>query len=186
MRRGRMVGGVLAVACGVGLMALVVETRAQGWTRGMCAPGGVAFTPQAGFGGASQGRGALRFLVGEVRTVEVDSHGRVQADGSFRLDQALRIGDAPLRRRHWVIRTVAPGRYAATLSDADGDVAGHHAGARLDLRYRAKGPVVMHQVLVLCADGRIDNRGRLTVLGVPVGWLRETIMRGVGAGAAAF
>jgi hypothetical protein len=34
----------------------------------------------------------------------------------------------------------------------------------------------MHQTLDLAADGRtIDNRATVRFLGVPIGWLRETI-----------
>lgn len=47
------------------------------------------FTPQAGFGGASDGNGTLKLLFGKPRHYHVDSVGRVLADGSFRLDQTV-------------------------------------------------------------------------------------------------
>jgi hypothetical protein len=46
------------------------------------------------------------------------------------------------------------------------------------LHYRVKGPFVLHQQLELMPDGKtISNVGRITLLGIPVGWLREVITR---------
>ncbi|MGP1666201.1 MAG: hypothetical protein ACTS5I_09900, partial [Rhodanobacter sp.] len=64
-----------------------------------------------------------------------------------------------------------------TLSDAAGRVSGHAENARLTLRYRVKGPLIMHQTLKFMSDGTIDNVGRITFLGLPVGYLQETIQR---------
>ena len=51
-------------------------------------------------------------------------------------------------------------------------------GSRLLLEYRVKGPLVMHQTLELMPDGKtIDNVGKVTLLGIPVGRLHETITR---------
>lgn len=136
------------------------------------------FTPAAGFAGASEGRGTLRLFLGPSRAVHVRSHGRWEPDSTFRLDQSVRIGADSARSRTWYIRTVAPGRYEGTLCDAPGRVTGRTDGARLRLRYRVAGPLVMRQTLDLQPDGRtIVNRGTITLLGVPVGRLRETITR---------
>ena len=67
---------------------------------------------------------------------------------------------------------------AACDQKTAGPVTGETSGRRLMLRYRLKGPLVMHQTLERMADGTtIENTGRITLLGIPVGWLHETIRR---------
>ena len=138
----------------------------------------VLFTPEDGLSGTSQGVGSLKFRVGVRRAFHVQSFGKAQTDGSFRLDQTVSFAGQDPTTRSWVIRTVSPLNYAGELTDAAGPVSGHTSGRRLFLRYRVKGPFVMHQVLHLLPDGKtIDNVGRITLLGVPVGFLEETIRR---------
>lgn len=141
------------------------------------APATPSFTPQAGFGGSSQGHGTLRLLFAKPRPYRVQSQGHELADGTFRLDQTVVFQGKPPTHRHWILVTQQPGEYTGTLSDAAGSVTGHGEGSRLSLRYRLKGPLVMHQTLNLMPDGTIDNVGRITLLGVPVGHLHETIVR---------
>ena len=136
------------------------------------------FTPQNGFAGESEGRGSLRLFLGKPRAFQVTSRGSEQGDGTFRLDQTINFqGEAP-QERFWILHATGPNHYAATLSDAAGPVEGVTSGSHLSLRYRVKGPLVMHQELELSADGRtIDNVGVITFFGVPVGRLHETITR---------
>lgn len=127
--------------------------------------------------GRSEGDGTLSFLLGQERRFHVESNGVVEA-GWFRLDQAVTFADRPTRTRTWRLREDRPGHYAGTLSDAAGPVSAETRGRRLLLRYRVGGLLVMHQTLELMADDRtIDNVGRITLLGVTVGRLRETIRR---------
>ncbi len=136
------------------------------------------FTPQVGFDGSSEGNGALKLLIGKQRPFHVVSHGYQASDGTFRLDQTITFkGQAP-NDRSWVLTTVSGNHYSGTLSGVAGIVTGHTEGNVLMLRYRVKGPLVMHQTLKLMADGKtIDNVGTITLLGIPVGHLRETIDR---------
>ena len=134
------------------------------------------FTPQKGFSGNSEGDGTLRLFFGRQRPFHVESHGYELTDGSFRIDQTITFQGKPPQDRHWIIRTVSSNHYAGKLSDAKGGVTGSTDGSHLFLRYRIKGPLVMHQTLELMPNGRtIDNVGTITLLGVPVGRLRETI-----------
>jgi len=140
------------------------------------AAGPVEFTPNAGFAGESEGNGSLQLLLGKPRPFHVQSRGSEQADGTFRLEQTISFEGEPARERVWVISTVSPNRYSASLSDAAGPVTGTTSGPHLSLRYRVKGPLVMHQELELMPDGKtIDNVGTITLLGIAVGHLRETI-----------
>lgn len=136
------------------------------------------FTPQAGFEGASKGVGTLRLIGRAPQRFRVESTGTRRPDGTFHLAQTIAMqGEAP-RRRSWTIRTLGGNRYAATLTDAAGPVSGSHAGRRLVLDYRIKGPLVMHQQLDLSEDGMtIDNIGTIRAFGIRVGRLEETITR---------
>jgi hypothetical protein len=137
----------------------------------------VTFTAQAGFGGASEGNGTLKLLFGKARPYHVQSYGRVLTDGTFRLDQTVLFQGKPPRHRHWMLTMLRPGEYTGTLSDAAGTVTGYTQGPRLTLRYRLKGPLVMHQTLEMMPDDTIDNVGTITLFGIAVGHLQETIVR---------
>jgi hypothetical protein len=138
----------------------------------------VEFTPQNGFGGGSEGNGSLTLLFGRARQFHVESRGTQLSDGTFRLEQTVTFQGEQSTQRVWQLATIGPHRYSATLSDAAGPVSGSSHGAHLSLEFRVKGPLVMHQELELMKDGRtIDNIGTLTLLGIPVGHLHETIAR---------
>ena len=136
------------------------------------------FTPRNGFGGASEGNGSLTLLFGKPQPFHVESRGKQQADGTFRLEQTVSFQGKQPQDRVWIMTEVSPGHYSAMLSDAAGPVTGATSGPRLSLKYRVKGPLVMHQALELMPDGKtIDNVGVITLLGIPVGHLHETIIR---------
>ncbi len=144
------------------------------------------FTLQTAFAGKSEGNGTLKLFLGKPRRLHVRSHGSVQPDGTFRLEQTVTFaGEAP-RDRVWVVSEAGPNRFRAFLSDAAGPVTGQTSGRRLSLRYRARGPFFMRQELELLPDGRtIDNVGVITLLGIPVGRLEETIVRKDGSAGLA-
>jgi hypothetical protein len=136
------------------------------------------FTPQNGFGGTSEGNGSLVLLFSQPQPFHVVSHGHQQSDGTFRLDQTVTFQGKRPQNRFWILTTVSPNHYSATLSDAPGPVTGSTSGPCLSLQYRVKGPLVMHQELQLMPDGKtIDNVGVITLLGITVGHLHETIIR---------
>ncbi len=136
------------------------------------------FTPHNGFGGKSEGNGSLKLFMGKPRQFHVESSGSELSDGTFRLEQRVTFQGKPPQDRTWIIATVSPNHYSGTLSDAAGPMAGSTSGPRLSLRYRVKGPLVMHQELELLPDGKtINNVGTIRLLGIPVGHLRETIRR---------
>jgi len=136
------------------------------------------FTPKHGFSGSSTGKGTLKMLLGKTLQFQVESQGTEQRDGTFRLEQRITFRGEPPRDRVWILSTVAPNRYSARLSDAAGPVAGSTSGTHLSLQYRVKGPLVMSQELELLPGGKtISNVGTITLLGIPVGHLHETITR---------
>ena len=136
------------------------------------------FTPQNGFAGESEGNGSLKLLLGKPRAFHVESLGNEQKDGTFLLEQRVTFQGKPPEDRVWNLTTVSPDHYSATLSDAAGPVTGSTSGSHLSLQYRVKGPLVMHQELQLMPDGKtIDNVGVITLFGIPIGHLHETITR---------
>ena len=136
------------------------------------------FTPNNGFSGYSSANGTLRLFLTRPRPYHVENHGFQRGDGRFQLNQTVTFQGRAPRNRYWVMTLAGPQQYTATLSDAVGPVVATTDGNRLLLRYRIRGPLVMHQTLRLNSDGRtIANQGRITLLGLPVGHLQETIIR---------
>jgi Protein of unknown function (DUF3833) len=135
------------------------------------------FTPQSGFSGRSQGDGVLHLFFSN-KSFHVESHGFDRPDGSFQLDQAVQFAGRAAENRTWIIRPSVDSRYTGTLTGSAGIVTGETSGSRLTLRYRMKGPIVVHQTLTLSPDNKsIDNDGRITLLGVPIGSMHEVIRR---------
>ncbi len=136
------------------------------------------FTPHNGFSGHSEGNGTLKLFLCKRRLYHVESHGYDQPDGTFRLDQTVTFQGKASQERFWILKTTSQDHFTGTLSDAAGRVTGLTNGSRLRLKYRVKGPLIMHQTLKLMPDGKtIDNVGKITFLGIPVGHLHETITR---------
>ena len=135
------------------------------------------FDPIRFFEGRTQGRGELKIVLRRVQPVAVEGIGRVEADGTLVLSQAVTLGSAKPSQREWRIKAVSPGRYAGSLSDATGPVTGETSGRTLTLRFRGKGVAIV-QVLTLAGDGRSASNSLVArKLGVPVGRLQETIER---------
>ena len=140
--------------------------------------GSSEFTLHNGFSGYSEGNGKLRLFFGKQRLFNVESHGYDQADGTFRIDQTVTFQGQPSQKRSWILKTIGQNHFTGTLSDAAGRVTGRTNGSRLLLKYRLKGPLIMHQTLELMPDGKtIDNVGRITLLVITVCRLHETITR---------
>lgn len=159
---------LLILVLGISVVSVSSQTKAES----------PEFTLPNGFGGHSEGNGETKLFLGKRHHFHVESHGFDQGAGTFRLDQNVTFQGQPSRRRTWMLKTVSPNHYAGTLSDAEGRVTGLTKGTVLLIKYRVKGPLIVHQILKLMPDGKtIDNKGKITFLGIPVGHLHETITR---------
>jgi len=138
------------------------------------------FDPTVFFAGATHGEGALHVRAASSRTLRVEGIGRTGADGVFQLDQNVTFADGAVETRTWRMRRVDAGHYAATLSDAKGEVLAETRGSLFHLRYLIRQPAVyMEQWLYLAPDGQsVANQAQVTVLGIPWARLAETITRG--------
>ena len=136
------------------------------------------FDPIAFFAGHTEGRGRLAVILRHDQPTLVEGHGVVGPVGTITLDQDVRRGTEAPTHRTWRLRRVAPGRYAGTLSDASGPVAGDVTGNRLHLRFAMKGGLKAQQWLYLQPGGQVArNRMVVTKFGIPVASLDETITR---------
>ena len=131
------------------------------------------------FAGHTQGKGTLELLTGRRRSLQVVGHGRIEADGSFRLDQAVTFEDGAVEKRTWRLVKRDERSYTGTVSDADGAVSAEATGNRFHLRYLLRKPAVyMEQCLYLQPDSRtILNLATITVIGQPWARLTEEITR---------
>ena len=136
------------------------------------------FDAIAFFTGRTEGEGQLSIALHHAARVRVHGHGHVERDGTLVLDQTVERAGHATTTRTWRIRAVAPGRYAGTLTDARGPIAGESSGDRLHLAYRGAGGVRIEQWLTLDPDGRgAQNRLTARKFGVVVARLDETIRR---------
>lgn len=139
-----------------------------------------AMRPEVFFAGRTEGHGTLTIRGRPPQSLRVQSEGRRESDGTFRLDQTITVGDGRIETRTWKMRAIDGRSYAGTLSgDADGEMKGEVDGNLFHLRYRVSQPAVyMEQWLYLQSDGRtVLNVGEATVLGVPWARLEERIVR---------
>ena len=84
-------------------------------------------------------------------------------------------GDKP-RDRVWRLKQVAPGRYAGSLTDANGPVETVAIGRAIRIRYPMKSGLQVEQWLVALPGGKaLDNRLSVTKWGMNVASLHERI-----------
>ena len=139
---------------------------------------GPIFDPIAFFAGSTEGNGRLQVVLSHARGVHVHGQGIVTADGALRLVQDVEEDGKPGSRREWLIRRIASGRYAATLSDARGPVSVEVAGGRLHLRFRMPHGLAAEQWLTLEPGGQVaQNSMTVRKFGVVVARLDERIVR---------
>ena len=135
------------------------------------------FDPAAFFAGTTEGRGSLKVMFKGRQQTLVTGQGTTTPDGGIVLEQQVRRGGVSTRRT-WRLRRTGPDSYAGTLSDASGAVAGKVTGNCLYLTFAMKGGLRARQWLYLQPGGQTArNRMVVTMLGVPVASLDETITR---------
>lgn len=136
------------------------------------------FDPVSAFAGRSHGNGTLSVIFQAPQPFHVESRGFAGSDGTFRLNQTVTFAGYPPKKRHWLLEKTSPTTYTGTLSDAEGPVEGHVEGSQLKLVYALPGNLTMHQALTIEPGGKIiDNVGRITFLGIQIGYLHEIVER---------
>ena len=134
------------------------------------------FDPVAFFTGPTQGRGALKEMLGKEKRTTTQSIGRVDKDGWLVLDQKVTVEGDPVRQRRWRLKLVSPGKYRGTLSDAKGPVEAEVSGQSARIRYVMNGGLKVEQTLIPLPGGRsISNRATFRKFGMKVATLTERI-----------
>ena len=112
------------------------------------------------------------------QTVVVERHGVSSPDETVVLTQTVRRGDRLVVHPTWHLRAVAPVRYAGTLFDTVGPVAGDTVGNTLHLAFSMTGKLRAQQWLERQPGGHAShNRPMVTKLGMPVASLDDIITR---------
>lgn len=137
----------------------------------------VTLDPLLFFQGRTEGTGRLRAMLHHPRAIRVHGVGVLGPDG-LALSQTVEQEGKPTTMRRWLLRRVGPGRYAGTLSDADGPFVANVQGNILHITYRTTSRFRIDQWLTLAADGRsAANRLVARRMGLIVARLDETITR---------
>ncbi|WP_412067809.1 DUF3833 family protein [Rubrivirga sp. IMCC43871] len=141
-------------------------------------PAGPPLRPDVFFLGETRGFGTVQIRGQRPRVLQVASTGVALSDTTFRLDQSIRLGDAPATQRAWTMAATAPGVWTGTLTDADGETTATLEGSALRIRYDIGPVTTMDQRLTLEPDGRAAlNLATVRVLGLPVARIVERIRR---------
>lgn len=137
------------------------------------------FRPDLFFAGRTQGAGVVRVATSaRPRVLSVRGTGRIQPDGGLVLDQEITL-DGKTTSRRFTLRRVSDAVWAGTLTDAAGPVRATVTADRLSLSYPMKrAGMRMSQTLTLQPGGRsVLNRARVTLLGMSVAGIEETITK---------
>lgn len=137
------------------------------------------FRPDEFFAGVTHGEGTLATRGRRTRSFTVAGSGHTETDGTFVLDQTVTYDDGAVEQRSFRLRQIGEHEYTGSFTGASGAVSARTEGNRFHVRYNIRRPAVtMDQRLYLQSDGRTAfNRATVSVLGVPVARLSETIRR---------
>lgn len=135
------------------------------------------FDPMRFFNGRVESDGRAKVVFKGTHGLRVHSAGRVEPDGTLILDQKVEEEGEQPRMRAWRMRQVGPGRYAGTISDAEGPVTGETApDGRFRMAFKMKGGLAVEQWLTPGADGlTLKNDMTIKKFGITVATVQETM-----------
>jgi hypothetical protein len=120
-------------------------------------------------------RDPLRFFEGRTESVSTIKvvmkkpfrsrsigRGEIKPDGSLYLVQHVEEDGRPPHDRRWQIRQVASGRFAGTMSEANGPVTIEEIEGRYRFRYKMKGGLSVEQWMTPLSGGR-SAQNKLTI-----------------------
>lgn len=135
------------------------------------------FQPEVFFAGRTEGHAHLKVLFRSTKPVHVIGRGHLDR-GTLVLDQTVMQQGKKPEQREWRLHQLGPGKFAGTLSDASGPVAGDVKGNCLHLTYPMKGGLKVEQRIYLQSGGKTAlNRMTVSKLGITVAHLNETISK---------
>ena len=144
---------------------------------GFSMPAWATFNPVDFFRGASHGTGVLKVIFQSPETIQVDSLGSSEKDGSLLLKQVIHEPGKPARTRYWRMRQDGPDRFVGTLTDAAGPVRVDVIGDRLRIRYTGQNHLDFDQVLTPVGQSEVHNAMRVKRFGFVVAHYNEVIRK---------
>ena len=136
------------------------------------------FDPITFFTGVTDSTGSLKQAFSSAKASHVTGWGAFRGDGTFVLDQTVKIAGDPDRKRQWQLHQIAPGHFGGTVSDGTTPVTIDVAGNRLVIKYTMKGGLGVTSVLTIAADGRSgQNVSKIRKWGMGVATLNEVIRK---------
>jgi hypothetical protein len=105
------------------------------------------------FEGRTENDGTAKVIFHKPYKTHTVGRGRIERDGSLTLVQHIDDEGKPPHVRRWQVRRTGPGRYTATLSDAEGPVTIERVGEAYRFRFRMKGNLGVEQWLTPLPGG---------------------------------
>jgi hypothetical protein len=129
------------------------------------------------FEGATESVGTLKIAMRKAVATRSVGQGQIKADGSLTLVQRVE-GEGRPHVRRWLIRRVAPGHFAGTMSDAVGPVTIDQVGHRYRFRFKMKGSMSVEEWLTPLPGGK-SAKSNMTVrkLGFAVATSQGTVRK---------
>jgi hypothetical protein len=135
------------------------------------------FDPVEFFRGHTHGVGVLKVIFQSAKSVEDDSVGTIEGDGSLVLVQQVDDHSGPPRTRTWRMRRLSPGRFAGTMDDAVGPVTITLVGESARLTYVDHEGNHFDQLFTPNGPREVINRMKVRRYGLVVAHLTETIRK---------
>jgi len=149
------------------IMALAVAVSAHA----------ASFDPVEFFRGHTRGEGVLKVIFKPAKTVQVDSIGTVEPDGTLLLIQHVDDHGGPPRTRVWRMRRLSPGRFTGTMDDAVGPVTITLVGESARLTYVDHEGNHFDQLLTPKGPGEAINELKVRRFGLVVARMTEAIRK---------
>jgi hypothetical protein len=135
------------------------------------------FNPVEFFRGRSHGQGVLKIIFQSSKTINVDSFGTSEKDGSLVLKQIIHEPGTDPRTRYWKLRQDGPNRFSGTLTDAAGAVRVDVKGERVRIRYTGQNHLNFDQLLTPAGPREVRNSMRVKRFGITVAHYDEVIRK---------
>jgi len=116
--------------------------------------GDIAIDPLRFFVGATESVGTLKVVMRKAVATHTIGQGEITADGSLTLVQRVEGEGRQQHIRRWLIRPVAPGHFAGTMSDAVGPVTIDQVGDRYRFRFKMKDSISVEEWLTPLPGGK--------------------------------
>ena len=137
---------------------------------GPASAGGERVDPLRFFEGATESVSTVKLIMKKPYRSRSTGSGKILPNGTLDLVQRVEDEGRNVKTRRWLIRRIGPGRFAGTMSEAEGPVNVEEVDGRYRFRFKMKGGLSVEQWLIPAADGRsATNRVSVRKFGLRVG-----------------